>query len=216
MGEHVYHAGRFETIAVDMAELLEITGERTGMAGDIDDALSAERSDPRQHLERTCSRRIEQHTAESTGQRRCTTLGGRQIGRMERRVADAVEGGVLAAARHQSGIPFDADHLACAQRKRQREVSQTTEEVEHPVIRADLETIDRLRDQHPVDRSIDLDDIPGGSSTLKTSATASSPTATSTCGIVRRLSRPVSSSDKGVIRPSSGGANTAHASSAAT
>ena len=42
VGEHVYHAGRLEAIAVDMAELLEVTGERPGMAGDIDDALGAE------------------------------------------------------------------------------------------------------------------------------------------------------------------------------
>lgn len=146
---------------MDMAELLEITGERPGMAGDIDDALGAECSDPRQHLERTRSRWIEQHTAEAIGQRGRTTLGGREIGRMEHRVADPVERGVLGAARHQRGIPFDADHLACAQRERQREVAQTAEEVEHPVFRADLEKIDRLRDQHPVDRSIDLDEVGG-------------------------------------------------------
>src|SRR6202034_1749504 len=61
--------------------------------------------------------------------------------------------------RHQAGIPFDADDAPRAPRQGKREVTETTVQVEHARLRAELQQLRRRRHQLAIDTGIDLNEV---------------------------------------------------------
>ena len=60
---------------------------------------------------------------------------------------------------HLLEFPFNAQHMGCPACERQGEISDTTIEIQHPVIAGNIKQVDGAGDHEPIDHRVHLDEI---------------------------------------------------------